>query len=354
MPWSRSRARGSARSRHPRLCCGSTGPQHSGARRTRPAPSMPPGIGTICSLTRRPSASSPSACARRACSTSAAATAPYLRLLERFGAGTMYGIDALPPEATVFGAGGYRDRRCLRAVRSRPALRPRHLRRSGRASRSCARGGADRADRAPCRSGDRVFGGRAGAARPRSYQLPPARLLARPLARPRLAPNAAESMAMRGLASLSWFRRNLVVLHRAETIPDRCGAAALLDVARRRYAWYRTGARHARRGIRGGATGRGRLCGWLRSIAENIDRSRRFVLTVMVGGSGLEVQHVIHRHGLPSERVAFEVEAAVMDCFPAAANRVRGHGAAAGVRHGPSSLHGTRRALRPAPRHPPP
>ncbi len=40
---------------------------------------------------------------------------------------------------------------------------------------------------------------------------------------------------------------------------------------------------------------------------------------------GLEVQHVIHRHGM-DEPTAFEVEAALMDAFPGATNIVKGHG----------------------------
>jgi len=47
----------------------------------------------------------------------------------------------------------------------------------------------------------------------------------------------------------------------------------------------------------------------------------------------LDVQHVIHRHGLLYDKVAFEVEAAVMGCFPAAANKAHGHGSDRGVQH---------------------
>lgn len=41
--------------------------------------------------------------------------------------------------------------------------------------------------------------------------------------------------------------------------------------------------------------------------------------------SGLEVIHVIHRHGLDSD-TAFEVEAALIDAFPGLSNEVGGHG----------------------------
>lgn len=42
--------------------------------------------------------------------------------------------------------------------------------------------------------------------------------------------------------------------------------------------------------------------------------------------AGLEVSHVIHRHGIEMERVAYEVEAALIDAYPSALNRVAGHG----------------------------
>ena len=42
--------------------------------------------------------------------------------------------------------------------------------------------------------------------------------------------------------------------------------------------------------------------------------------------AGLEVSHVIHRHGVPAEWVAYEVEAALIDAYPSALNRVAGHG----------------------------
>lgn len=44
-----------------------------------------------------------------------------------------------------------------------------------------------------------------------------------------------------------------------------------------------------------------------------------------IGAAGLQVQHIIHRHGL-SEEVALEVEAAVIDAYPGLANVVGGHG----------------------------
>ena len=45
-----------------------------------------------------------------------------------------------------------------------------------------------------------------------------------------------------------------------------------------------------------------------------------------IGAAGLEVAHVIHRHGLETSRGAYEVEAALIDAYPGLTNRVRGHG----------------------------
>lgn len=53
-------------------------------------------------------------------------------------------------------------------------------------------------------------------------------------------------------------------------------------------------------------------------LSEKLQRIREIRV------SGLEVGHVIHRHGM-DERTAFEVEAALIDCYPAATNLVGGH-----------------------------
>ena len=42
--------------------------------------------------------------------------------------------------------------------------------------------------------------------------------------------------------------------------------------------------------------------------------------------AGLEVGHVVHRHGIEREDVAYEVEAALIDAYPGLTNRVGGHG----------------------------
>ena len=41
---------------------------------------------------------------------------------------------------------------------------------------------------------------------------------------------------------------------------------------------------------------------------------------------GLEVGHVVHRHGIDREDVAYEVEAALIDAYPGLTNQVEGHG----------------------------
>ena len=45
-----------------------------------------------------------------------------------------------------------------------------------------------------------------------------------------------------------------------------------------------------------------------------------------IRAAGLEVGHVIHRHGLRTQDRAYEVEAAVIDAYPGLTNQVSGHG----------------------------
>ena len=53
-----------------------------------------------------------------------------------------------------------------------------------------------------------------------------------------------------------------------------------------------------------------------------------------IQAAGLEVGHVIHRHGLSTEDRAYEVEAAVIDAYPGLTNLVNGHGSGEyGSRH---------------------
>lgn len=48
----------------------------------------------------------------------------------------------------------------------------------------------------------------------------------------------------------------------------------------------------------------------------------------------LEVAHVIHRHGIETEDVAFQIEGALLDAYPGLTNQMGGHGSGDyGVRH---------------------
>lgn len=50
--------------------------------------------------------------------------------------------------------------------------------------------------------------------------------------------------------------------------------------------------------------------------------------------AGLEVAHIIHRHGLTTQHGAYEVEAALIDAYPGLTNKVRGQGSSDyGSRH---------------------
>lgn len=53
-------------------------------------------------------------------------------------------------------------------------------------------------------------------------------------------------------------------------------------------------------------------------LSEKIERIRE------IRNAGLEVVHIVHRHGM-SEEIAFEVEAALIDAFPGLSNEVGGH-----------------------------
>lgn len=53
-----------------------------------------------------------------------------------------------------------------------------------------------------------------------------------------------------------------------------------------------------------------------------------------IRATGLEVGHIIHRHGLSTSQLAYEVEAAVIDAYAGLTNKVPGHGASdRGSRH---------------------
>ena len=53
-----------------------------------------------------------------------------------------------------------------------------------------------------------------------------------------------------------------------------------------------------------------------------------------IKNAGLDVSHVVHRHGIDSADVAYEVEAALIDAYPGLTNRAGGHGSSDyGSRH---------------------
>lgn len=52
-----------------------------------------------------------------------------------------------------------------------------------------------------------------------------------------------------------------------------------------------------------------------------------------IRAAGLDVAHVIHRHGIEDESVAFQIEAALIDAYPGLTNLAGGHGGDYGLRH---------------------
>ena len=51
-------------------------------------------------------------------------------------------------------------------------------------------------------------------------------------------PDLNDSLGMRALATMSWFRRNLVVLRRKEDPDDRSAAQKLIEISEKSYLWY--------------------------------------------------------------------------------------------------------------------
>ena len=69
------------------------------------------------------------------------------------------------------------------------------------------------------------------------------------------------------------------------------------------------------------------------SSNENPKQSEKLELIHEIRAAGLEVTHVIHRHGL-DEAAAFEVEGALLDVYPGLRNQIKGHGSSnRGVMH---------------------
>ena len=64
------------------------------------------------------------------------------------------------------------------------------------------------------------------------------------------------------------------------------------------------------------------------------DSDLKFQRINHIRAAGLDVAHVIHRHGIDDEKVAFQIEAALIDAYPGLSNRVAGRGSGDyGVRH---------------------
>jgi hypothetical protein len=66
-------------------------------------------------------------------------------------------------------------------------------------------------------------------------------------------------------------------------------------------------------------------------LPDKLDRVRAIRL------AGLDVAHVVHRHGL-DDATAFEVEAALIDAYPGLTNRQAGHGSGRGAAHAESII----------------
>jgi uncharacterized protein len=67
-------------------------------------------------------------------------------------------------------------------------------------------------------------------------------------------------------------------------------------------------------------------------IDEDIDQnesgimSQRSDIIQAIRRAGLAVLHVIHRHGLETSEIAFQIEAALIDAYPGLTNAIGGHG----------------------------
>lgn len=56
---------------------------------------------------------------------------------------------------------------------------------------------------------------------------------------------------------------------------------------------------------------------------DDLDEKSKTIQDII--NSGLEVLHVIHRHGIEDEQTAFEVEAALIEAYPGLKNKADGH-----------------------------
>ncbi len=162
----------------------------------------------------------------------------YLALFRSLGVGAVLGIDGLPASATVLGEGEY-----VAADLGRPL----HL---GRAFDLAvcvevvehleARHGETLLDSVARHAGRAIVFSAAEPGQPGHGHVncrPISHWLERWAARGWF-PDLVDSLGMRGLATMSWFRRNLVVLRRGDAATGAPAIAALAAIGARRFAWY--------------------------------------------------------------------------------------------------------------------
>lgn len=78
----------------------------------------------------------------------------------------------------------------------------------------------------------------------------------------------------------------------------------------------------------------GHVNGTLKASEDEDGIDLKFQRIKAIQAAGLKVAHLIHRHGIENQDVAFQIEAALIDAYPGLANRVTGHGSGDfGVRH---------------------
>jgi hypothetical protein len=58
---------------------------------------------------------------------------------------------------------------------------------------------------------------------------------------------------------------------------------------------------------------------------EDDEIDLKFSRIKAIESSGLEVNHVIHRHNIATEDIAYQIEAALIDSYPGLTNRIAGH-----------------------------
>lgn len=74
--------------------------------------------------------------------------------------------------------------------------------------------------------------------------------------------------------------------------------------------------------------------GALESTSDEDAADLKLLRIKEIGSVGLDVGHIIHRHNIDTEEIAFQIEAALIDAYPALTNKVGGHGSGDyGCRH---------------------